>query len=401
MLANYHQFEGRSASVGYLRNVLDYQGVTAPHTSQPFSEAMLMGINGGITAGYFVFEYQGYMPELNFLTLYPYNETPGAVFDRLCIPMHIQQTTDAKKAVANVLNALAKGKPAVVWADLASLPYFTFDRYDDIWVVMPIVVYGYDLTSGVVQIADRARVPLTASTEEMERARARVKKQRFKMMTIDSPEPDKLPDAVLDGIKACISLFHGEGAPGAPGAPGNFGFSGMRKWADALGATKGEKRWAKQFAPGERMIAGLTSAYYSTAIWSGGQGARGLYADFLDEAAAVLDNPALDESANLFRQSAALWQSLSDAFLPEQIAPFQQMKEFLEREAQSFLNEGNMSVEERKQIYQQMRDLKAQVAADFPLSETEAAQMSIELRDRIMAMHDAERVAVQTLTDAL
>lgn len=51
-LTDYHQFDGRHFTSGYPRNVLAYQGALAPHTGQPYSEALIMGINGGICAGY-------------------------------------------------------------------------------------------------------------------------------------------------------------------------------------------------------------------------------------------------------------------------------------------------------------------------------------------------------------
>jgi hypothetical protein len=392
ILNDYQQFNGLAWATGYLHNVLAYQG-------QPISEAMLMGINGGITAGYFVFEYQGYRPEMHFLTRYPFTDEPGAVFDRLCIPMQMQQTTDPKKAAANVLNALAKGKPAIVWADVASLPYFCFDHYDEMWLMMPLVVYGYDINAGIVSIADRARVPLTASLEAFERARARLKNNRFRMMTIDNPDLDRLPAAITAGIKACIGLFHGEGAPGAPG---NFGFSGMRKWADAMTATKGAKSWSKQFAPGARMFAGLTSGYGFLETWfTGGSGARGIYADFLDEAAALLGNPALKAAASQFRESAGRWKTLADSLLPNHIPPFKEARELYQRDYHLFLTQGNTSVDERRGIQQRLRDLKAEMAQHFPLTEAEAAQMRAGLRDQVMTIHDAEQIAVQTLTDAI
>ncbi len=74
ILENYHEFDGLHWQTGYVRNVLAYQGIKAPHTGKPFTEAMLMGIAGGLSAGYFAFEYEGYPPHLHFLTRYPFND---------------------------------------------------------------------------------------------------------------------------------------------------------------------------------------------------------------------------------------------------------------------------------------------------------------------------------------
>ena len=67
-LENFTQFEGRYWDTAAIRNALDYQGVKAPHTGEPYSEAMLLGISGGVTFGYFTFHYQGYDPQVNLLT---------------------------------------------------------------------------------------------------------------------------------------------------------------------------------------------------------------------------------------------------------------------------------------------------------------------------------------------
>ena len=58
------KFEGRHWETGSICNALALQDVIAPHTGQPFSEALLLGVSGGIAFGYFTFEYTGYLPHL-------------------------------------------------------------------------------------------------------------------------------------------------------------------------------------------------------------------------------------------------------------------------------------------------------------------------------------------------
>ena len=204
-LADYRHFDGLTWATGYLTNALAYMGVTAPHTGQPYSEALLMGIDGGIAAGYFAFAYEGYDPHLHFLTRYPYNEEPGAVFERLAIPMEPRGTTDAQKAVANVIDALVAGKPAIVWADVTTL--YDTEIKDDIWLVNPVLVYAYDAQGGSVHIADRARVPLVVDAARFAAARARLSKTRHRMMTIGAPDAERLPHAVEAGIREAIDIL--------------------------------------------------------------------------------------------------------------------------------------------------------------------------------------------------
>lgn len=409
MLTNYHHFDGAAWATGYPTNVLAYQGALAPHTGQPYTEAMLMGINGGLCAGYFSFAYEGYDPHLHFLTRYPFDEEPGTLFARLGIAMSVRNTTDPEKAVANVLNALAKGQPAIVWVDMASLPYNygmtgTFTDPDDakIWLVMPLVVYGYDRKADAVYLADRARVGLQVDTATFARARARVAKTKHRMMTIGAPNPDKLPAAIRAGIQSCIEVFTGKPPVGGPSHVGNFGFAAYQKWAHLLRDTKQKKSWAKEFAPGSKMYAGLTTAFQTTAVYfTGGRGARAIYADFLSEAADVLELPALREVATLFRTAAERWDDLTRTLLPETIAPFKETRDLLMRNSQLFLSQGAASLEERKVIAARLQTIKQQMRSEFPLTDAQAAALRADLAERVMAIHDAEEIAIRALQAAV
>ena len=54
---NYTHFGGQQAETASLTNILRAQGVHAPHNNQPFSEALLLGIGGGLGAGYILWEF--------------------------------------------------------------------------------------------------------------------------------------------------------------------------------------------------------------------------------------------------------------------------------------------------------------------------------------------------------
>ncbi|MCA9971464.1 MAG: hypothetical protein KC425_14665, partial [Anaerolineales bacterium] len=67
-LPTYNQFDGRHWETGTVRNFFAYRGVTAPHTGRPYSEALLLGVSGGLALGHFTFAYEGYDPQCNILT---------------------------------------------------------------------------------------------------------------------------------------------------------------------------------------------------------------------------------------------------------------------------------------------------------------------------------------------
>jgi len=63
ILENYNQFGSTERNSGAIRNILEYQGVIAPHTGEPFTEAMLMGIGGGLGAEYATWAFKGLNPK--------------------------------------------------------------------------------------------------------------------------------------------------------------------------------------------------------------------------------------------------------------------------------------------------------------------------------------------------
>lgn len=397
VLTDYHHFDGLPWATGYLQNALAYCGATAPHTGKPYTEALLMGINGGLCAGYFSFEYEGHLPHLHFLTRYLFNEQPGAVFERLGIPMQVQQTTNPQKAAANVIGALAQGKPAIVWADQITLSYNALQGAD-YWMINPLLVYGYEI-GGTVRIADRARVGLTVDEAEFAAARARIGKTKQRMMTIGAPNPDKLESAVRGGISACIDIFSGRSPVGSNG---NFGFAAYDKWAKLLAEGKSKESWAARFAPGARMYAGLVSTYrYIEVFFTGGRGARHTYADFLNEAAIILEKPALDEVAAQFRLCADAWDALTAAVLPERVPLLAETRALLDRNYRLFVETGGATVDERRANLKRLDALEAQAAEKFPLTDAESADLRAELRERVLVIHDVERAAFDELIAAM
>lgn len=398
-LANYHHFDGLPWATGYLVNALAYQGAIAPHTGKPYSESVLMGINGGLSAGYFAFAYEGYDPHLHFLTRYPFNEEPGAVFERLAIPQESRTTTDPLKGVANVIDGLIAGKPVIVWLDQMTLAANGEPARDDYWMINPVLVFGYDRDAGTVQIANRARVPFTISTDTFAAARARLAKTRHRIMTIGLPDADRLPFAVEAGIRACIDIFTGNPPVGTPS---NWGFAAYGKWIELLTKPKGKQAWAKMFAPGANMYAGLTSTFkYIEVFFTGGCGARHIYADFLDEAADILRKPALCDAATEFRAAATLWRAFTTALLPDSVAPFREARELMVRDYELFIAQGAAADSERKQINTRLQDIRKQMDTNFPLSDAEAVTLREELAAHVRGISAAEQSAIATLKAAI
>ena len=136
ILTDYQQFDGLHWETGTVRNYLDYVGVTAPHTGQPYSEALLMGVSGGAVMGYFSFNYKGYDPMARLLTRNTFDPW-DTMLSRMGIIQDVAHTSKPEKGVTNLRDRLESGVPAIVWADHFSLPYNNLPFDHGMWAMFP------------------------------------------------------------------------------------------------------------------------------------------------------------------------------------------------------------------------------------------------------------------------
>jgi len=399
-IANYSQFDGTHWETGTVRNFFAQRGFSAPHTGKPYSEALLLGASGGIVMGYFTFLYKGYDPQCNILTRNTFDPL-DKMLSRLGVVQNIQQTAQAQRAEKILIDTLEEGQPAIVWADMWSLPYNALPWDKGMWGAMPVIVYGYEPEEDVVRIADRARVPLTVTSGELAAARGRIKKFKHRLLTLEAPVHEKLAAAVRLGICDTIQLFT-EKPP--KGSKNNFGLNAYQFWAKMLRQPKQRLSWEKQFPAGLPMVAGLTSAYeFSSLFGKGGDedGERGMYADFLDEAALLLENRSLKEAAAQFRTAAAVRQQLPATLLPDEMEPFGETRQLMLRKHMLFLEKGGGGLEEIQAINARLGAIREGISSDFPLAQAEVEAFRERLAEQILAIHDAEATAVQALQDAM
>lgn len=398
ILNDYRHFSGRHRETGTIHNYLAYCNIVAPHTGEPYSEALLLGISGGIVMGYFTFAYAGYDPHVALLTRNTFDPW-DTILSRLGIVQEIRQTTSAEKGLANLLDILDDGLPAIVWADIWSLPYNAFAYDEGMWGMAPLIVYGYDESAGQALIADRSAVGLTVTAAELAAARARVKKDKFRVMTLDQPNEEKLTAAVSAGIWDCINLFM-EKPP--KGAAKNWGIKGFQQWIDLLTKPKQRASWAKEFPAGSKLYAGLTSAlshFDATGILEDAD--RSLYADFLHEAAALLNRPQLNTVAEQFRAGSVAWQQLATTLLPDNVPGFGESRQLIQQRRHKFQAEGNAALPEIERINERLRAIRADMETDFPLTEAEVIAHRQSIADQLHVIQTLEQEAMQQLRDAM
>jgi hypothetical protein len=143
-------------------------------------------------------------------------------------------------------------------------------------------------------------------------------------------------------------------------------------------------------------------AYHWVMTWGSADGAeRGLYADFLDEAAQILKKPALKESAEKFRESYQLWLEFADALLPNDIPILGESKKLIQKKHDLFINNGESALPEISQINARLNELLEESKTDFPLSNAQAAEFRTNLRDILLKISTIEQHAVDLLQNAI
>lgn len=393
------EFSGRHYETGTLANALAAMGATDPHTGRPYSEALALGASGGIACGYFVFEYTGHLPHVALLTRNTFAPFERAL-DNLAIRRETRETTHADKGEKNLRLELDAGNVAIVWADMFSMPYRGLDP-QQMWMMLPVLVVGLERDDFILM--DGSRQPIRVSAADLDRARGRVKKDRYRMMVLEKPDPERLPEGLKRGIQTCTALYLDK--PPA-GSANNFGIAALRHLAKMLTDVKNAKGWARTFAPGPRLTQALAGKVGQPGVWDWietwgtNPGAdRGTYADFLREASVWLAEPKLNAIADAFDQSRALWTELAEAAMPDTIAEFAKLKALKRRHSDLWFENGAPTVEERQTIRGEMRELTEALAAPEKLAE--ASHIQSRMAGIVTRIADLEEGAVRELRAAI
>jgi len=397
-LADYDAYLGRHPVTGSIGNALAYQRTRAPHRGSPFSEALLAGIAGGVMVGYFYFDYQGEHPQVNIVTRNSFHRYGfDAVAARLGLRRELYQTTSESRARENLQEILESGDVPIVTADVYSLGYERSEFVGDMWSMQPLVVSAYE-TDGDATIADRSRSPLIVPASRLDAARGHIKKERFRIETIEYDPGDeaRLASAVETGIRECLDLY--DTTPPA-GSATNFGFRALERWIAALRKPTGKTSWHTLFPGGRRLFAALSSAYrYSSLFWKdqSEQADRGLYADFLEEAAEILSEPGLRSVAQTYREAAAAWRALAVALLPEE-EPLLATERRLQHEAHTlFLQDGTAGAARRSEIVAERAELLRR-AEELPADEPTRARLFAPIAEALERVLELERAAAEAL----
>jgi hypothetical protein len=386
-----------------LANVLANQGVVSGLTGKPLSEAAILGIGGGLGAGYILWEFkgrQGPILTLGFRNQWQYPWIPGwtgKTFERLGIEADRHETGGARAAQAALDARLDAGADVIASVDLRGID--TWGLPDALWGYCghTVVVVGRD-RDGSYAVDDRGQAPLRIPPEVMAAARGRIGSFKHRIVglrTTPGPIPaERLRAALQAGLEDQVDHLRSPSD--------SFSLPAWRKWSRLMTDTRNAKAWPKVFADGhglfDSLLRLLESVDGDVGPWGGHL--RELYAASLDEAAGALENPTLGDAAQAWRSAADLWEELADAAVPPDLAGAADAVEAVEQlhEAVMAGEPGRARARAAAATAWAIRDRYADA---FPLPPDRVEAILADLGARLGAIYEGEVEALELTAKAI
>lgn len=392
-LPNYNHFGGIHPETAGLANVLAAKQIVAPHTGLPFTEAMLLGIGGGLGFGYILWEFQAHSHPFKVLVLAYQNnwQYPIRFYETLCrrlgLEFSLHETGGRRAADQTLYDALARSTPAIAWVDRASMPYLQLPNMMKGHLGHFVTVCGLD--GDDVLIDDLAAWPFRVPAEEFGEARARIGSYKNRLLLVEGAATGiDLEAAIHEGIAFCVEHLGSDS--------GSFSLPAIRKWARTMTDGKNKKGWPHVFHNRRGLYSTLSSLFEVIEVQGELGGLRGLYADFLREAAPVINRPGLKEPADLYAVLATQWHTLAEEALPDAVPQFRRAKQLL-RERHDMLLRGGDAWRDTHHLSEQLRALRTEGNLNFPLGDEEVIALFATLQTRLNAIYQAEVEALESL----
>lgn len=375
-------FPGSTPGPTALRSLLAAAGMPAPHTGEPFSEAMVFGIAGGIGAGMFTFHYA----KENFSSFFvagrhlwqDHLAWARAATDRLGATAIVKESSAPKAAEKQLRELLGEGRPAMAWVTFGGRQYHL------------VTMHAIDDAAGTALVGDLRDEPLEVPLAELAAARAQTAKDRHRLLGVaPAGPPPALRGLVREGIEACVSSL-------TKARMKNFRLDAFRDWADRLHGSRGADGWERIFPPGRLLYQGLRSiAEYVEFYGTGGGLCRPLFAEFLAEAGGALGDGTLAALSERYAALGRGWSELAKAALPAEVPLFRKAWEGLAARAEA--NASEPGSETLSLCERTMARIEQEMAGGFPLDDAAATALRQELQRRVRALYEEEVVALDAL----
>ena len=386
-----------------LARVLAERGVRSPATGEPLSEAMVLGIGGGLGAGYILWQFTA-RPDailtIGFRNRWQYPGIPGwygTVLDRLGVAADLHETAGPGSARTALDRALDEGRSAIAWVELQAIGTWGLPEALSGYAGYPVVIEGRS-DEGAYLVHDRGREPLLVDGPTMARARARGGSYNHRLI-VPRPTPGPLDG---DRFRAAIRAGLADQVEHLRSTSDSFSLPAWRKWSRMMTDARHPKGWPTVFAGGDGLLGALLSVVESVdgTVGAFGGHLRERYAAFLDEAAVVLALPGLDAAAEGWREAADRWEDLADAAVPADLDGATEAVEAAEALHQAVMagEPGRAAARVAADRLWAMRDAHA-TSADVP--EPMMAELFADLGERLAGIHAAETAALAATAAAI
>jgi hypothetical protein len=400
-IEGYSQFGGIHWESAAIRNVLTYVGAKNPHTGAPFTEAMIFGLAGGIGAGY------ACCPSIPRDTrgsgvaiagrahVVSTNEVYArTVMTRLGGEVRITESTSEKKAFKNLVEEIASGTPPLIHSSRALIPYEKQIVPAINWWSYGAVVFDVDEARGTALVGDIAASAIEVPLDRLASSRGQTCTHKNRTIALLPPKKiGPLKDACLAALRETIA---GQRKPYIK----TYSLIGLAEWPKHATSKTDPKGWHK-ILPGGLLYLGLRDLYISIETDTGGGLYRPLFADFLDEAAAITGRKALTKVAELARENAAMWTDIAVAQLPNAVKPLKKTREALNKRRDAYVNKGVKGLAEVEKQNVELAKLSAECVAEFPLNQSDTDAMLASFVPKIEAIVAAEWKLIEALESAV
>jgi hypothetical protein len=384
-----------------IAGVLANRGLVAPHTGRPLTEAMVLGVGGGLGAGYILWEFQDHARRhvvLGFRNDWQY---PARWAEKACrrlrVPAAMDETGAARKAEAQLRAAVDQGVPAIAWVDQQLVGHRHLPASLAGHAGYPLTVYGIDERAGAALVDDRNRARLTVPLDTLAAARARIGSYRHRLLVLDAPAAE----LDLDALRAAVAEGLAEQVEHLSRPSDSFSLPAFRKWARLLTDRRNAKAWPRVFADRAGLFGACVSVYENVEpVGAAGGNLRGLYAEFLDEAAELLGDDGLRRAAGAYRDLAGRWHELAGLALPADREPFAEVRRLTDR-LHRLVERGDAGRQEAATAAGRLWAARDRWRSAFPAGDAEVDALLAALADQVAAVHDAETAALATLGRAL
>lgn len=382
--------------IAALKKILQANNVHNPLSGEPYTEAMLLGLGGGLDIGCILFQFKHLPHPMLVLGFRNHWNQPRAflenVSDRLGANVNFFEYDDPGEAQDALQTALKQGKTPIVWVDKSSLPYHELPDSLKGLNNHQVAVVSRDARLWRLYLDDLSKSPIEIREKDFTSARANLGQNNFLMMVFNqAPELNtrELRESVIQGIRECTAQL--------TNPMRTSGISVLETWSVNLVNRSNQQGWSQIF-PNHKGLFPVLKTLYESIKLNGTEGfaLRKLYSDFLHETASYMGNPGLNAVAGQYLQLSNHWSSLAESALPSKVPEFDKVKSLLNQKYAAYRNNDFISYQ---QSLADLALLEASIGADCPLDSGETKQLFDRLSGQIKLIAELELSAALRLRD--